>query len=548
MADNGAGQYITELEERLQALELALETDGWRLLSAQADQEFTRAGLRDIVEFCRIYYLKNPVVQRAVDVKRLYVWGQGWSVKAADEEVQAVIDSFLTDERNAGSVGSHRARQKLEIELATDGNLFLALFVDTITGRVRVRQIPFAEVEEVVTNPDDAQEPWLYKRIWSETATDLATGAVTVTSKAAYYPDWRYRPTARQASVGSTPVRWDVPVMHVRAGGFSNWRFGVPEIYDLIDWARAYKEFLEDWASIVRAYRRFAFQLTTPGGSRGVAAAKARLSTTLGTAGAETNPPPLAGSTFVAGEGVSLQPVRTAGATVGAEDGRRLLLMVAAGSGLPETFFGDASIGTLATAKSLDRPTELMMEDRQALWRDVYGHLFDFVLAWAVKAPQGALRGKGAVSVTVEDGQIVETLAWNEEGAGDVSIEFPPLVQHDIPAQVAAVVQAATLGMAGQLAGTIDLVTLSRVLLTTLGVPNVDEVLGAMFPGGKIPEPPPAPAEDEGGAEDGPPGAEEDEPGPEEEERPRAEALMVAAVTELRAALLRLQEGGASDQ
>src|SRR5690606_26615419 len=119
--------------------------------------------------------------------------------------------------------------------------------------------------------------------------------------------------------------------------------------------------------------------------------------------GLDHNPPPLTGSTFVAGEGTSLQPVRTSGATVSAEDGRRLLLMVAASSGLPETFFGDASIGTLATAKSLDRPTELMMEDRQKLWRDVFINILEFVRLWAVKAPRGPLRSLGRVVDEIED-------------------------------------------------------------------------------------------------------------------------------------------------
>ena len=505
--------YTQELEERLAALEMALETDGWRTLAGGSEQEFSRQGLRTIAELARLNYLKNPIVQRAVDVKRYYVWGQGWTVKAGDADVQAAIDAFLNDTKNDDALTGHEARMQMEIELQCDGNLFLCLFVNQLTGRVRVRNLPFAEVDDILYNPDDAKEPWYYRRVWVETRTDMQSGLAVSERRSAYYPDWRFSPVARPATIGGAPVQWDTPVYHVKVGGFSNWRFGVPEIYDLLDWARAYKDFLEDWASIVRAYRRFAFQLSTPGSKSAVAAAKARLSTGIASEG---NPAPIAGSTFVAGEGYNLQPVRTSGATVSAEDGRRLLLMVAAGSGLPETFFGDASIGTLATAKSLDRPTELLMMDRQQLWRDVFANLFEYVLRWAVKAPQGALRSLGRVSRYVEDEQYEEHLTWNADIEGEVTIEFPSLLQHDVSAQVAAIVQAATLGQAGTPAGTIDMPTLSRMLLVSLGAPDAEQIVAALFPDGDVPADAP---------------------------RPQAEAILASAIQELHRAITEAAAG-----
>ena len=348
LQENGA------LSERLAALEMALETADWRRLTMDAEQEFSRDGLRLIAELARIMALKNPLVKRGVEVQRLYVWGQGWNVQAADEEINAVLTAFLDDPKNAPEL-SHQARGQKETELQTDGNLFFCFFPNTVTGRVRLRSIPFDEIESMICNPDDRKESWYYRRQWTEDTTSTATGAVETRQRTAYYPDWRYNPTTKPASIGAIPVQWDKPICHVKVGGYSNWAFGCSEIYASIDWARAYKEFLEDWASIVRAYRRFAFQLSTPGGKQGIAAAKAKLNTTYGNAGtgSESNPPPVVGSTFITGGEASLMPVRTSGATVAAEDGRRLLLMVAAAVGLPETFFGDVSVGTLATAESL---------------------------------------------------------------------------------------------------------------------------------------------------------------------------------------------------
>lgn len=515
--------YVTELEERLAALEFALETLDWRLLTAQADQEFSRQGMRNIVDLARVMYLKNPLVKRGVKIMCFYVWGQGWTIRAKNEEIQAVIDAFLYDQKNDDIIGSHEARTQLEVELETDGNLFFCFFINKVTGRIRLRTINFNEIEDVIRNPDDAKEPWYYKRAWTEERFNVQNGSIETTQMTAYYPDWRYTPTSQPQTINGNPVHWDKPIYHVRIGGFSNWKFGLSEIYAEIDWSKAYKDFLEDWASIVRAYRKFAFQLTTPGGSRTVAAAKTKLATTLTGTASETNPPPTTGSIFVASEGHKLDPVRTSGATVSAEDGRRMLLMVAASRGLPETFYGDGDVGNHATAKTLDRPTELMMEDRQALWRDVFLNIVTFVEMWQIKATGGKLKTLGTVVNEVEDGQNNEHIEWNEDVNDDVSIDFPPILQHDIPQMVTATVQAATLGQAGTLAGTIDLPNLSRVLFTMIGIPDVDEMMEQLFPGGEVPEP------------------EEEDEDEELPERPQAEAMMVEAVKELRNALIALR-------
>lgn len=507
----------TELQERLAALEMMLDTVEWRVVSAQADREFSRGGLKSITELSRVYYLKNPLIGRGVNVKKYYVWGQGWTIRAQQPEIQAVIDSFLYDQKNDDVIGSHEARGQLEVELETDGNIFFCFFVNAVTGMIRIRTITFGEIEDVVYNPDDRKEPWYYRRQWVETRLNYETGGMETDVRVAYYPDWRYRPSSRPATIGGHSVHWEKPIYHIKIGGFSDWKFGISEVYAAIDWAKAYKLNLEDWASIIRAYRKFAYQLTAPGNKQ-VTAIKSRLNT--GVPGSETGtaqPPPITGSIFASTNDYKLNAVSHSGATVSADDGRRLMLMVAAVQGLPETFYGDASVGSLATAKSLDRPTELMVEDRQQLWRDVTLNIIGFVELWAVKAPQGALRGLGRVETVVEDGQATETIVWNEGVVDDVSVDFPPIIEHDIPAMVTATVQAATLGAAGVSAGTIDLPTLSRILLTQLGIPDTDEIVERLFPDGEVPEDDAAP------------------------ERPAAEAAMVEAVKELRNALLTLR-------
>lgn len=476
------------LVERIAELELALEDQGWNKLAGDTAYEFSREGLRQICRASRLYYLKNPLIQRGLNVQRDYVFGQGVTIRSEIEEINLVIQEFLDDAKNRAELTSHQAMIGKEVELAVAGNVFFVFFV-LPDGRVRVRTVSVDEIEEIICDPDDSKSPMYYRRVWVENRFDSDSGRMVTGGKTAYYPDWYYRPSAKPSEISGKPVLWGSPVFHVKVGGLPDMKFGVPEPYAALDWAKAYKLFLEDWATIVRSLSRFAWNVSVKGDKTRLAAAKTKLASTLPSD--ETNPAPVTASTFIGGEGSSISPIRTSGATTSAEDGRRLLLMVCATMGLPESFFGDVSIGTLATAKSLDRPTELKFRSRQLLWSDVFTSIVNFVIYNAVKA--GELPGK--VSEEDDGTPHVELYLTDENGEPvevTFKIDFPPVVEQDIQQYVQAVVTATTLN--GQApAGTIDLETVSRLLLTALGVDDVDAIMDELYPQGEVPEEIPAP-------------------------------------------------------
>jgi hypothetical protein len=251
----------------------------------------------------------------------------------------------------------------------------------------------------------------------------------------AYYPDWNYKPNAsrKPAKIGNVEVMWDSPVYHVKAGGMSGWKFGVSQVYAAIDWARAYKEFLEDVASLMRAYSKFAWKRVTKGGKKAIAAERAKMASTLASGGdsTETNPPPVTGAMAIVGEGTDLQPMQVRGASISPDDGRRLLLMVAAAEGLPETYYGDVSVGTFATAKTMDRPTELAMREGQTTWTDILRNIINYVTLQAMKAtsPMADIKGLGKVVMTDEGGEIEEKIVWNDPLTAYLDIDFPPILE-----------------------------------------------------------------------------------------------------------------------
>ena len=440
------------LREALYALELQAEDRDWQQLSGGSDREFSVSGLRNIMKLSRLMFLKNPLINLAVTLQARYVWGQGCQISSDDTQTQQVIDDFLADNRKV--LTGHQARIMCEQGLQVQGNLFFVLFDDPSTGRVAVRTIPPEDIEDILTDPEDGQCAWLYKRVWAQ--RELSG---KVTTRTAYYPAIDLTPAALAMAKAQYEVQ-ETPVLHVRVGGLSDMRMGVPEYYQALDWARAYKGFLEDWASINKALARFAWSMKTPGGQRAVTAAKTRLGTTVGSGStlAETNPPSTTGATFIS-SGAEMTPMKTSGATTSAEEGRRLLLMVAAATGLPETFFGDVSVGTLATAKSLDRPTELKFKDRQELWKGIY----ETLLQYAVARSRGAANG----------------VMFARDNAAEIKIAFPDILEHDIAEQIGAIVSAATLD-GKPLAGTIPLEDVTRMVGTALGVQDVEALVASV--------------------------------------------------------------------
>lgn len=469
------------LKERLVDLELALEDANWMRLMFEGQNEFSRDGLRKIVDLARMMFIKNPLIKRGVMVKALYIWAQGVNVKYKNPELNTVLQDFWDDPKNQVELTGHQAQMLKQVDYEVISNIFFVFFTRPSDGRVRVRTLPFEEITDVISDPEDAKTPWFYVRKWTEKKLNPQSGRFNTKNRVAYYPDWQYTPKIKLPKIGTIEVMWDTPVYHVMAGGMSGWKFGVSQVYAAIDWARAYKEFLEDVASLMRAYSKFAWKRVTKGGKKAIAAERAKMASTLATGGTsvETNPPPVTGAMAFLGEGTDLQPMQVRGASINPDDGRRLLLMVAAAEGLPETYYGDVSVGTFATAKTMDRPTELAMKEGQTTWTDIFRNIFGYVMLQAMKATDSAIKSLGKVVRTEDDGMIEEKIVWNDPLTAMLDIDFPPILEKDVQAAVQAVVTALTLN--GQQLTLLDEQTATRLILKAMAEDDVDEIMAELF-------------------------------------------------------------------
>lgn len=466
------GEFLREAYSRL---EYELEAAGWRQIGQGDSQEPTREALRQAVELSRYGWLKNPILRRAADLQASYVFGLPVNFKASDETIQAAMQAFIEDPQNQAELFDPCVREQRERELSLDGELFVALFPNIVTGVVRIATIAPGQISRVETDPENSKRPWLYLREWTADGFSLQTGPTGARQERAYYPAVGFNPPDKPESINGIRVRWDVPVLHFKVGGFSDWKRGFPEREVSRPYATSYKDFIADWATIAKALARFAWRYTGSASTAETAAVKARIGTTVGQSGAlgvETNPPVAAGSVALLPPGRALEPIRTAGASVSAEDGRQLRVMAIAATGFGDHFFGDAQQGALATAKSLDRPTELRIKGRQQFWSGVYRQIFGFVLLWGVRAPRGALRRLGrVVPPPTTDPAAPPSVKWRRGIDPTISIDWPQVVEADALQQIQALVQAAPF---------LPTELVSQLMMVALEVDGIDKWLDTL--------------------------------------------------------------------
>jgi hypothetical protein len=463
---------MTLLRESVAALELQLQDPGWQRMVTTANEEFTADGLRRLREVCRLYAIKNPLIKRAVNLRSAYVWGGGVQVTAratgkaatdGEQDVNTVIQAFLGSRGNLRSFTGQQARERLERQLATDGEIPIVLFTRPVTGTVQVRTFSADEIAEIRTNPEDSSEPWFYLRRWASTSWNPAGTPVTATVER-WYPHLDYRPKSRPAAFGGVMVAWDSPMLHVTVNGLPGWHRGLPDVYAAVDWAKAYKEFLEQWALLMKSLSRYAWRAKTPTAAR--AATRAALAAAPSTDRYDPTRPLNTGATVNLSPDAELEAISKSGATIDADSGRPLATMVASAVDLPVTMLlaDPGQTGARATAETLDRPTELGMDLRRGLHASVLRRICEHVISSSVRAPRGALTG----TIIMEDGE--ETVTLDGDTDQTIDITWPDLDEVDPATTIKGIVEASS-------TGTMPPEIVLRLLLTTLGVTDPDTII-----------------------------------------------------------------------
>lgn len=384
-----ADQVDMLVENRLADLQLALDDVGWKPLgsdSIEDQQELALDTIKSTADMARSLAVINPLIKHGIGVRTQYIWNKGIRFKGIEE-----TDKVLENPLNKKYLFSSEAQIEMEKCLATDGNFFF--LARGKAGRRRAggageatgQRIPFSQIVGIVTNPDDSEDVWFYRRKWSVTKWLKTVDREVKEEREEYYPSDLYDTrNGKPNSIRGKKVNWDSVLIEHSVNKQVGWRYGLPDVMPVIFWAKAHKEFLEDSAKLIKAYSRYAFKATapTPAGVKNMAT-KVAAQPQRGPYGDKAD----IGGTAVMTAGANLQPLgRTAG-SVDFNAGTPLAGYVAAGLEIPLTdLLSDSSLSNRSAAETLSESKLAAMQQRQKSWGLFFERLFAFwgksVEAW----------------------------------------------------------------------------------------------------------------------------------------------------------------------
>ena len=448
------------LTESVRDLSLQLEDRGWKKIGSDDENTMSREALVQAAQDGRALAVAHPLVRRGLSLRTSYVHGQGGpqlSVEAEDEDVNAAVQQWWTSRENQNSLTGPEARTRLERALSTDGNVFIASFTNPVDGRVTNRTIPFEQITRIITNPEDRGQVWFYERTYSKRAEAFSTTEQSVT---VLYPDLAYAPALKPHTILGHQVMWDQPVRHVKVNDLDGWEFGIGDTFSIAPYARGYRDFLNDWLKLMKSLSQFAWRGTAEG-KRAQRARQALARAQQGVTGNDNS----VGATYVSAPGEGLEAIPKTGATIDADSGRPILAMIAAGLDVPVTMLStDPGItGARSTAETLDEPMYRAMRARQDVWAAVFIDLAEYRIEQAIRA--GKLSG-----AVIRDPW---TQTDHAELSGDrpvINCDWPDLSTASVDDAVKAIKDADSTGKVPPL-------VIARLLLTALGVEDIDTVL-----------------------------------------------------------------------
>jgi hypothetical protein len=479
-------------------IELALQNVEWRREINLSWLEFSRWGIQQIMLISRLYYVKQPLMRRAIDVIAAYVFGRGVEVKASDDDATDVLNEFFERNRSTFGQTAMLAAQKAK---SMDGNLFWVFFADlTDTGKVSARRIDATEIQEIITDPEDSDQEQLFKRTYTAKKFNIANGSTEQVSVTCWYPALGYeKPVGAPDQIGGNVINWDTPMLHRKHGGVAKWHFGCPEGYPALDWIKTGARYMQACATLAASHAQIAWDVTTKGGQAAIEGTKQQLQTQVnaqpGNSLWDTNPTALNASILAKGPGTEWKMVNSRGQGLDPKEGLTYNVYVGDVFGIPPTWLGDMETSNLSTATTLDRPTELGMRARQIEWEDDLGLIATFVLSVSAGAASGKfrealrLRKVGNVifmqapRIRKKNGDIVyDEAAKPKADEVHIRVTFPAIREGDLPQIIAAIVASMTLdNKGGQIVG-IDEREGVRLLYEALGVEDAEEILREMYP------------------------------------------------------------------
>jgi hypothetical protein len=339
-------------------------------------QELPLATIKEKTQVTRALAVINPLIKRGLAVRTAYIWGNGIILDGLKEKHPEFFKSAV----NQKYLLSDKAWQEMEQCLGTDGNFFLMVTRPGAQSKHgAVARVPMRQITGTISNPENSEEIWFYRREWKTTVTKADSELEVTKDNIAYYPAIDYdEANGKPRRFKNKEVIYTSRIAVENANKQTGWKWGVPDLLSVIFWAKAHKEFLENQATLVKAYSRFAWKVATPTAANARAAA-----TKVGTAPTidpMTGQPQSVGATAVTGMGSTISSVGRTGGSVDFEAGLPLAGYVAAGLNVPlNELTADAGNANRSSAETLSSSNEKVMHARQSEHVMFFESIFNYL-------------------------------------------------------------------------------------------------------------------------------------------------------------------------
>jgi len=294
-------------------------------------------------------YQRNPIAKRGVNYVSAFVVGEGFNLTPKNDKVKEVLDAFCDNEDNAVREYERQAVK----DLLVDGELMIRFFEGN--GEVVMAPLRPWECQFIETEPGFFRRKKMFRFQFYKTAGDSP-----------------YASETEQVDIDAKEI------LHVAINRHGYELRGRPELYSILPWLRAYKDWLENRARQNHWRNALLWLVRVTAASPNVIAAVA----------ARWRKPPSPGSVAVESDKVDVQALsNTVGSTDAGEDGRQIKLMSAVGLGIPEYMLSDGENANLATATKQELPALTTFEEYQTIMiEQVWYPVFRRVLQAAVDA------------------------------------------------------------------------------------------------------------------------------------------------------------------
>lgn len=299
---------------------------------------------RYVLEQCHMAWERNPLASAIVGYYQTFSVQNGFTLTCQNEDVRELLESFIDNPYN----NIRELDKSLVASLWIDGEIFIRFFEGGGDAG--------GEKGETVIVP---LRPWGVQ--WIHADPDNWRNVIS----------YRYSTSISDGSgLGWKVYLEDIDageVLHIAINRLPYEQRGRPELFKILPYLSAYKRWLEDRAR-QNAFRGGVLDISLKNATPGQVAAKI----------ASYKKPAMAGTTFVHNDNEVVQVLQQlVGASDASEDGRRLLLMIAAGAGLPEYMMSDGANANLASATAQQMPAMRKFADVQdimneQLWTPVF--------------------------------------------------------------------------------------------------------------------------------------------------------------------------------